>query len=85
MNKRIAIVGIIIEDSGQNKKVQEILHQYGEFILGRMGIPRVEERMNIISVVVRAEQKDIAALSGKLGNLEKVTAKAIYKQEKKDE
>ncbi len=85
MKKRIAIVGIIIEDSSQNKNVQEILHQYGEFILGRMGIPRVEEGINIISVVIRAEQKEIAALSGKLGNLKNVTAKAVYKQEKSDE
>lgn len=82
MEMRLAIIGIIIEDHRQNNKVQEILHQYGELVLGRMGIAQVEEGLNIISLVVRGEQREIAAFSGKLGNLKNVTAKAIYKQVK---
>lgn len=80
MEERIAIVGIIVENRDEIEKVQEILHDYGNYILGRMGIPRVEENVNVITIVLKAPQEEIAALSGKLGNLENITAKTIYKK-----
>ncbi|MCD1147961.1 iron-only hydrogenase system regulator [Peptoniphilus sp. KCTC 25270] len=82
MERRIAILGIIIEDIKQSEKVQSILHEYNEYILGRMGLPRVENDLFIITVVLNAPQDKISSLSGKLGNIEDITAKVIYSKNK---
>ena len=66
---RIAVVGIIIESQESVSKVNEILHQYGSHIIGRMGIPYREKKLNIISVVLDAPADVISAVSGKLGRL----------------
>lgn len=79
---RIAIVAIFIEDRKKVEKVNEILHQYGKFIIGRMGLPNVEEGVNVITLVVKAKQEDISALSGKLGILNGVISKVTYASKK---
>lgn len=79
---RIAIVAIFIEDKIYVHKVNEILHQYGKYIIGRMGIPNVQEGLNIISLVVKANQDEISALSGKLGSLRGVISKVTYASQK---
>ncbi len=66
---RIAVLGIIIEDKGQAEQVNSLLHQYGRYIIGRMGLPYEKKQINIISVVVDAPADVISALSGKLGRL----------------
>ena len=76
--ERIALVGIIIEDNEQAEQVNEILHQYAQFIVGRMGIPYRERGIHIISVVIDAKQEEIAAMTGKLGMLSGVSVKAVY-------
>jgi len=77
MEKRIALVGIIVEDSEAVSSVNAILHEYARFIVGRMGLPRPEHGVNVISVVMEAPSDAINALSGKLGRLRGVLAKCV--------
>ena len=60
------------------ERLNQILHKYGSYIIGRMGIPHKERGVNIISIAIDAPQNEISSLSGKLGMLEGVTAKAVY-------
>ena len=78
METRVAIIGIIVEDAGSVEKLNGILHDYGSYIIGRMGIPYKEKHINIISIAVDAPNDVISALSGKLGKLPGVSAKAVY-------
>lgn len=78
METRVAVIGVIIEDSEAAGRINEILHEYGEYIIGRMGIPYRCRGIHIISLAVDAPQDVISALSGKLGRLEGVAAKTAY-------
>ncbi len=75
---RVAMIGIIVEDPDSPDALNEILHQYGKYIIGRMGIPYRAKNINIISVAVDAPSDVISALSGKLGMLPGVSSKAVY-------
>lgn len=75
---RIAVIGIIVEDKAAVGMVNQLLHEYGEFIIGRMGLPYEKRAVNIISVVVDAPLDKISALSGRLGRVPGVSAKALY-------
>jgi putative iron-only hydrogenase system regulator len=77
-DKRIAQIGIIVEDMDSVHKLNEFLHEYGEHIIGRMGIPFREKNISIISIVLHAEQDVISSLAGKLGMLKGVSVKTIY-------
>ena len=79
---RIAVVGIIIENLDLAGSVNEILHQYNTYIIGRMGLPYREKQVNIISVVLDAPSDVISAVSGKLGRLPGVSSKALYSRQK---
>ena len=74
-DSRIAVIGIIIEDREKAEPVNSLLHQYGEYIIGRMGIPYRERQVNIISVVLDAPADIISALAGKLGRLPGVSSR----------
>lgn len=78
---RIAVIGIIIEDSEQAGAVNAVLHQYADYVIGRMGLPYEKKQVHIISVVVDAPQDIISALSGKLGRLPGVSSKALYSRQ----
>ena len=78
METRVAVIGVIIEDPEAAGRINEILHEYGEYIIGRMGIPYRSRGIHIISLAVDAPQDVISALSGKLGRLEGVAAKTAY-------
>ncbi|WP_033164119.1 TM1266 family iron-only hydrogenase system putative regulator [Clostridium sp. KNHs205] len=78
METRIALVGIIVENLEKVEEVNHILHEYGKFIVGRMGLPIREHGVNIISIVVEADSNTINSLSGKLGMLEGISAKTVY-------
>lgn len=78
---RIAVIGIIVEQTEAASAVNEILHQYGMYIIGRMGLPYREKKMNIISVVLDAPADVISAVSGKLGRLPGVSSKALYSKQ----
>lgn len=79
---RIAIIAIFVEDKNYVHRVNDILHQYGKYVLGRMGLPNVEDGLNIITLVVKASQEEISALSGKLGSLDGVISKVTYATKK---
>ena len=78
METRVAVMSIIVGKDGDIEKLNATLHEYGDLIIGRMGIPYRTRGINIISVVLDAPQDDIAALSGKIGNLTDVTVKTAY-------
>ena len=78
MDARVAVISIIIEDPASVQAMNDILHQYSEYIIGRMGIPYRSKGINIISIAVDAPQDKISALSGKIGRLDGVTSKAAY-------
>ncbi len=78
MESRVAIMGIIVEDPTSVEKMNELLHEYGRYIIGRMGIPYREKNVNIISVAVDAPQNEISTLSGKIGKLPGISVKTAY-------
>ncbi|MBU5460816.1 TM1266 family iron-only hydrogenase system putative regulator [Anaerostipes sp. MSJ-23] len=78
MESRIAIIGIIVEDIDASVEVNDILHDYGMYILGRMGIPYHEKGLNIISIAIDAPQDVINTLAGKLGKIKGISAKTTY-------
>lgn len=78
METRVAIIGIIVENSDSVSELNSILHEYGKYIIGRMGIPYSEMRISIISVAINAPQDTISALSGRIGRLSGVSAKTVY-------
>lgn len=78
MNNRIALLGIIIENPDSANGLNNLLHEYKDYIVGRMGVPYREKKVNIISIVIDADINIINSLCGKIGMLSGVTAKAIY-------
>jgi len=75
---RVAVIGIIVENGQAVDQLNEILHEYGSYIIGRMGIPYRAKGINIISIAIDASQDIISALAGKVGNLPGVSAKTAY-------
>lgn len=78
METRVAIIGIIVEDSNAVSDLNNLLHEYGSYIIGRMGLPYPQKHINVISVAIDAPQDIISALSGKIGRLNGVSAKTAY-------
>lgn len=78
MESRVAIIGIIVEEESSVEELNQILHEYGTYIVGRMGLPYPKKEINIISIAVDAPQNVISALSGKLGKLPGVSSKTAY-------
>ncbi len=75
---RIAVIGIIAQNNDNADKVNALLHDYGQYIVGRMGLPYREKSLNVISVIVDAPNEVINSLTGKLGMINGVSAKALY-------
>jgi len=75
---RIAAVSIIVSDRSASEKINAILSEYGEYILGRMGIPYREKGVSVLSVVLDAPVEITNALTGKLGRIENVSVKALF-------
>lgn len=78
METRVAVMGIIVENSESVGQLNAVLHDYADFIIGRMGIPYREKKINIVSIAVDAPQDTISALSGKIGNLNGISVKTAY-------
>ena len=76
-NKRIALIGIVVEDLASTEQLNRILHEYAEAVIGRMGLPCRERGVSIISVVVDAPTEVTSSLSGKLGKLPGVSVKTV--------
>ena len=78
METRVAVIGIIVENTESAEKINSILHEYVKYIIGRMGVPYQKRKISVISIIMDAPQPVISALSGKLGKLEGVSTKALY-------
>lgn len=78
METRVAMIGIIVEDPESVEKLNAILHEAREYVIGRMGIPYRQRKISIISIVMDAPETVISAVSGKLGMLHGVSSKTIY-------
>ncbi len=82
MEKRVALIGIIIENPDSISRINDILHEYSNEIIARLGVPYRERDVCIISIVADAPQDKISTLSGKLGRLDGVNVKTMYTKEK---
>ena len=78
---RVATIAMIVENAESVEEINKLLHNYSQYIIGRMGIPYRERGLNIINVVLDAPSDAISALSGKLGRLKGVTSKAVYSKQ----
>ncbi|MCQ2419411.1 MAG: iron-only hydrogenase system regulator [Clostridia bacterium] len=78
METRVAVISMIIENPESVQALNDLLHRYGQYIIGRMGIPYRERSINIICVAIDAPQDAISALSGQLGKLDGVSSKVAY-------
>ncbi|MBE5954911.1 MAG: iron-only hydrogenase system regulator [Lachnospiraceae bacterium] len=78
METRVAVISIIIEEPDSVQAMNELLHQYSEYVIGRMGIPYRAKGINIISIAIDAPQDAISTLSGKIGKLKGVSSKVAY-------
>ncbi|MBD8960227.1 MAG: iron-only hydrogenase system regulator [Clostridiales bacterium] len=78
METRVAVISIIVEDAESVAALNELLHEYGEYVIGRMGIPYRAKNINIISIAIDAPQDKINTLTGRIGKLHGVSAKAAY-------
>lgn len=78
METKVAVVAIIVENRNSAEKLNAILHEYGEYIIGRMGVPYKAKAVNVISVALDAPHDVISAMAGKIGNLPDVTVKTAY-------
>ena len=78
METRVAVISIIVEDPNAVEALNALLTEYGDFIIGRMGLPYREKKINIISIALDAPQDVISALAGKIGNLQGVSAKTAF-------
>ena len=78
METRVAVIGIIVEEPASVEQLNAVLHEYGGYIIGRMGIPYREKGIQIISIAIDAPQDIISTLTGKIGRIKGVSNKAAY-------
>lgn len=76
METRVGVVGIVIEDLESATMVNQILHEFADRIVGRMGIPYREKGISVISVIVDGTVDELSAMTGKLGKIKGVTVKS---------
>jgi putative iron-only hydrogenase system regulator len=81
METRVAILSFIVENPNSVEPLNQLLHEFREFIIGRMGLPYKEKNISIICVAMDAPQDMISSLSGKVGRLDGVSAKAVYSKQ----
>ena len=78
METRVAVMSIIVENTESVEPINSLLHEHGQYIIGRMGIPYRERGISIISIALDAPDNTISALAGKIGNLQGVSVKTAY-------
>ena len=84
MKTRVAVMAIILESKENAEQLNAVLHDYREYILGRMGLPYTKHEINIISVALDAPQDIITSLAGKIGRIEGVNVKTAYSNNEYD-
>ena len=85
MQTRVAVMGIVVENTDSVERLNTLLHEYGSYIIGRMGIPYRARNINIVYIAIDASQDVISALSGKIGNLDGISVKTAYSNVQNDE
>lgn len=85
MTTRVAVMGIIVENRDSAAALNALLHEYGNYIIGRMGMPYRERKISIISIAIDAPQDVISALAGKIGNIDGISVKTAYSGVMSDE
>ena len=78
METRVAVMSIIVEDNSSVERINAILHEYGEYIIGRMGLPYRQKKISIISIALDAPQNVTSTIAGKIGGLNGVSVKTAY-------
>lgn len=78
MSTRVAIISIVVENPDHVDELNQILHEYSSYIIGRMGIPYPKRGISLISVAMDAPSDKISAMTGKIGMLDGITSKALY-------
>ena len=78
MSQKIAVIAIVVENPETVEALNQTLHEYSQYIIGRMGLPYREKKISLISVAVDAPMDEISALAGRIGNLEGVSCKTAY-------
>jgi putative iron-only hydrogenase system regulator len=78
MENRAGILAIIVENPDSVESLNALLHEYSQYIIGRMGVPYRKMNISIISVAIDAPHDTISALSGKIGRLDGVNVKSVY-------
>lgn len=78
MEKRIAVIGIIVENTQSVEKLNSLLHDFADIIVGRMGLPYRERKLSIVSLAVDASQDVISELTGKIGKIDGISVKTAY-------
>ncbi len=78
METRVAVLAIIVENTESVEELNKTLHEYGKFIIGRMGLPYREKGIHIVSVAIDAPQDKISALAGKVGKIDGISVKTAY-------
>ena len=78
METRVAVMGIIVENTDSVEALNALLHNYGDYIIGRMGLPYREKGIHIVSVAIDAPQDKISALAGKVGKIKGISVKTAY-------
>lgn len=78
METRVAVMGIIVENTDSVKALNDTLHEYAEYIIGRMGIPYRKHNISIVSIAIDAPQDTISSLAGKIGSLDGISVKTAY-------
>lgn len=78
METRVAVMSIIVEKSESVERLNALLHEYGQYIIGRMGLPYRKRNINIISIALDAPQDTLSALAGKIGTLPGISVKTAY-------
>lgn len=85
MEQRVAVMSIIVEDSDVVERLNAVLHAYGQWIIGRMGIPYRKRNVSIIAIALEAPQNTISSLAGKIGALPGISVKTAYSSVKCEE
>lgn len=85
MATRVAVMSIIVENGETVQRLNEILHEYGDYIIGRMGIPYKQRKINIISIAIDAPQDTISTLAGRIGALSGMNVKTAFSSVISDE
>ena len=78
MCTRVAVMAIVVDKPDAAERLNSLLHDYGNFIIGRMGIPYKAKNISIVSVAIDAPQDTISSLAGKLGNIDGISVKTAY-------